>query len=80
LGTPENLKTTDPDRAKGRTARMGQAEKRAAGLLPVIGVIQSAGMISLRQIAAVLHDRGSPTARGGAGSAVQVQRVLARGP
>jgi hypothetical protein len=39
LGTPENLKTTDPDRAKGRTARMGQAEKRAAGLLPVIGVI-----------------------------------------
>jgi DNA invertase Pin-like site-specific DNA recombinase len=56
--------------------RRGKAEKRAADLVPVIRSLQAEGHASLRAVAAVLNDRGIPTARGGVWSAVQVQRVI----
>jgi DNA invertase Pin-like site-specific DNA recombinase len=60
------------------TVRRGRAEGRAADLAPVIRTLQAQGHESLRAVAAVLNDRGIPTARGGQWSAVQVQRVLTR--
>lgn len=57
-------------------SRIAQASKRAADLLPVIEAIKAEGATTLRQIAEVLNERQIPTARGGAWSAVQVQRVL----
>jgi DNA invertase Pin-like site-specific DNA recombinase len=58
--------------------RAEKASKRASDILPIIAAIKSEGATSLRQIAAVLNERGITTARGGEWSAVQVQRVLAR--
>lgn len=60
-------------------ARAAVADKRAGDLMPVIQSIQSTGANSLRQIAAGLNTRGITTPRGGEWSAVQVQRVMARG-
>jgi DNA invertase Pin-like site-specific DNA recombinase len=57
--------------------RGAKASKRADDLLPMILHIQASGAASLREIAAVLNDKGVPTARGGEWSAVQVSRVLA---
>jgi DNA invertase Pin-like site-specific DNA recombinase len=57
-------------------ARQEAAAKRAADLLPIIEAIRAEGAQSLRQIASALNERGIPTARGGAWSAVQVQRIL----
>src|SRR5579863_57221 len=57
-------------------ARGELAAKRAGDILPVIEAIRAEGAVSLRQIAAVLNERGITTARGGEWSAVQVQRVL----
>ncbi|HEX4651080.1 MAG TPA: recombinase family protein, partial [Granulicella sp.] len=62
--------------AASAAARKAKAGKRTADLLPVIQSIRSAGASSLRQIAAVLNERGIRTARGSAWSAVQVQRVM----
>jgi DNA invertase Pin-like site-specific DNA recombinase len=58
--------------------RREKAEKRAADLVPVIRSLQSEGHKSLRAVAAVLNERGIPTARAGQWSAVQVQRVLSQ--
>ena len=67
--------------AKGNQAsavvRIAKAEKRASDLLPVIEQIRKDGAGSLRQIAEALNELSIPAARGGAWSAVQVQRVLA---
>ena len=49
-----------------------------AELAPVIADTRASGAVSLREIAAELNGRGIPAARGGAWSAVQVRRVLAR--
>jgi DNA invertase Pin-like site-specific DNA recombinase len=57
--------------------RVDQADRRAADVAPVIRELQAAGT-SLRGIAADLTARGIPTPQGGAWSAVQVARVLAR--
>ena len=68
---------------RGRTlalkARRDKIGKWAADLLPIVRTIQNDGVTSLHQIAAVLNERGILTARGGKWSAVQVQRLLARG-
>ena len=56
--------------------RSAKASKRAADLLPTIADLKAKGAASLHQIAAGLNVRGIKTARGGAWSAVQVQRVL----
>jgi DNA invertase Pin-like site-specific DNA recombinase len=58
--------------------RHQEACDRSADLVPVIHDVQTKGAKSLRQIASELNSRGIQTARGGAWSAVQVQRVLAR--
>ena len=60
----------------GRARRTALASKRIADLKPIIADVQASGAHSLRQIAAGLNQRGIPTARGGAWSAVQVKRVL----
>jgi Recombinase len=57
--------------------RVAQADRRAADVAPVVRELQAAGL-SLRGIAADLTARGIPTPQGGAWSAVQVSRVLAR--
>jgi Recombinase len=54
-----------------------RTEKWGADILPVIEDIKANGATSLREIAAVLNERGIPSARGGTWSAVQVMRVLA---
>ena len=80
LGNPANL--TAEAQAKGspagNAAKSARAAARAADLVPVIADIRTAGGRSLGSIAAELNRRGFPTARGGAWSAVQVQRVMAR--
>jgi DNA invertase Pin-like site-specific DNA recombinase len=58
--------------------RKESADNRASDLMPVIESIKAEGATSLRQIAAVLNERGITTARGGERGAVQVQRVLQR--
>lgn len=55
--------------------RQEKAGKRASDLLPVIRAIQSEAA-SLRQIAAVLNQRGIPAARGGVWCAAQVRSIL----
>jgi DNA invertase Pin-like site-specific DNA recombinase len=65
-------------RAASIEARTLTATKRAEDLLPLMNDIRAEGATTLRQIADVLNERGIQTARGGAWSAVQVQRVLAR--
>ncbi|WP_373867461.1 recombinase family protein [Microvirga aerophila] len=45
---------------------------------PIIEELRETGAVSLRQIAAGLNDKGIKTARGGAWSPVQVQRVIER--
>ena len=56
--------------------RSANAQRRATDLLPIIDAIRTDGAHSLRQIATALNQRGIPTARNGAWSAVQVMRVL----
>lgn len=67
--------------AKGRETsiqvRQERAKRRAAELAPIIAEVQANGATALQAIAAILNDRGIPTARGGSWSAVQVHRVLA---
>jgi DNA invertase Pin-like site-specific DNA recombinase len=63
--------------AASQKVRIERAEKWSADILPVIEDIKANGATSLREIAAVLNERGIPSARGGTWSAVQVMRVLA---
>ena len=58
-------------------ARAAKANERAALVAPIVKELQAAGA-SLRTIAAELNERGIPTPRGGAWSAVQVKRVVER--
>lgn len=59
--------------------RTAKAKAKAKDLLPLIQAAKESGASSLRQIAAVLNSRDTPTARGGGQwSAVQVARVIAR--
>lgn len=60
----------------GAAVRSAKAAKRRDDLRPVIEDVRQNGAETLRQIAAVLNQRGIPTARGGMWSAVQVQRVI----
>jgi DNA invertase Pin-like site-specific DNA recombinase len=63
--------------AASAAVRSKASSDRARDLAPVIRELQGTGA-SLRQVAAELNARQIPTARGGAWSAVQVQRVMAR--
>ena len=46
--------------------------------MPIIEELRSAGIISLRGIAAALNTRGVQTARGGRWDPTTVKRILAR--
>jgi DNA invertase Pin-like site-specific DNA recombinase len=79
LGGNRGAKLSTKVQAAGRAVVIERADKRASDLSSTITEIQSTGAASLRSIAAILNDRGIPTARGaGHWSAVQVSRVLAR--
>ena len=78
-GDRGNLPAVAKEGAKASiVARIVKATNRALDLAPIIEELKAAGAVSLRQIAAGLNDKGIRTARGGAWSAVQVQRVLER--
>lgn len=57
-------------------ARAVKANSRASDLAPIIEELRTAGVVSLRQIAAGLNAKGIKAARGGAWSAMQVKRVM----
>jgi DNA invertase Pin-like site-specific DNA recombinase len=63
-------------RALALRARRASIARRTADLLPVVRDIQGQGSTSLRQVAAVLNERGISTARGGSWTATQVMRLL----
>ena len=75
LGNKTNLAEAS---AKGTAIQRAEADAFAKNVLPVIASLQAAGTASLRGIAAELEARGVRTARGGAWTAAQVSRVLAR--
>ncbi|MCJ2134549.1 recombinase family protein [Methylobacterium sp. J-026] len=78
LGKPENLSNREAGQLRGRERQVWRATERGQDLVPVIAAMRLEGAVSLRQIAAALNARGIPAARGGAWSAAQVQRVLAK--
>ena len=78
-GDRGNLPAVAKEGAKASVAaRIAKAGGRAADLAPIIEELKGAGAVSLRQIAAGLNAKGIRAARGGAWSAVQVQRVMRR--
>ncbi|MGH1592217.1 recombinase family protein [Methylobacterium phyllosphaerae] len=78
LGKPENLSNREVGQVRGRARQAQRAEERADDLASVLAGVRAEGAISLRQIAAALNERGIPAARGGAWSAAQIRRVLAK--
>lgn len=80
LGNPANLSADAASRGRtlGNAANTARTTARLADLAPVVRAIMGDGRTSLNQIAATLNERRVPAARGGAWSAVQVSRVLAR--
>jgi DNA invertase Pin-like site-specific DNA recombinase len=78
-GDRGNLPAVAKEGAKASVAaRIAKANNRTSDLLPIIEEMKASGAVSLRQIATGLNAKGIRTARGGAWSAVQVQRVLER--
>ena len=78
-GDRGNLPAVAKDGAKASVAaRIAKASNRASDLVPIIEELKTSGAVSLRQIATGLNAKGIRTARGGAWSAVQVQRVMER--
>lgn len=55
---------------------MAKARKRQADVMPVIESIRSAGIATLKGIAAELNSRSIPAPRGGQSTATQVSRIL----
>ena len=78
LGRPCNLRNQAVGQERARVQRTAVADERAVDLQPVITQIKAEGASTLREIAAGLNERGIPTTRGKAWSAVQVSRVLSR--
>ena len=79
LGGYRGAKLSKAARAAGRAVVASKARQRAADLAPVIAELRSAGVTSLRAIAAALNARSIPTASGcGSWSAVQVSRTMTR--
>jgi len=62
---------------KGAAKNTAKADQHAGNVLPIIQQIEAGGA-SLRQIAAVLNERGIKTARGGLWYAATVRNILAR--
>jgi DNA invertase Pin-like site-specific DNA recombinase len=66
--------------AESAEVRALKADKFASDIKNFIWQANTEGALSLRQIAAVLNERGLTTPRGGQWSAVQVKRVIERSP
>jgi hypothetical protein len=62
-----------------RAARMANAARFAANLLPIIREIETAGHTSCNAIAGQLDTRKVATANGGRWTHVQVRQILDRG-
>lgn len=62
----------------GRRATIQEADRFAAGVLPIIKAIKATGASSLRAIASALNNRGVRTARGGTWQVSNVRNVLKR--
>jgi DNA invertase Pin-like site-specific DNA recombinase len=75
LGNPEWLAIA---RQHSAVAKKESADRFAANILPVIRKIQESGVKSLCGVARALAARGTPTARGGTWTAVQVRAILRR--
>lgn len=75
LGGFRGAETDRAARDASITTRRDQAADFAAKVAPDVAKVRQAGAKSLREIAAGLNERGVPTARGGAWSAVQVRRL-----
>ena len=75
LGNPSNAADAA---ALGRQRSIAEAERFAAGVLPVISAIRRTGVTSLRGIAAALNERGVRTARGGRWQVSNLRNVLVR--
>jgi DNA invertase Pin-like site-specific DNA recombinase len=73
-----NRKSPSTAAAKGRAASLGQADRFAGEVVPIIRAIQRAGITSLRGIATALEARGVRTARGGRWQVSNVRNVIKR--
>jgi len=78
LGGDRGGKVTKAARAQAAAHRARQADARATDLRPVLNELQAGGATSLRALAQGLNARSIPAARGGAWTATQVARALAR--
>lgn len=76
LGNPTNL---DAARAEGNRTQVRAADLFAQNVLPIIGEIRSAGVVTLAGIAEALNARGIHTVRGGQWFPATVRNVLGRG-
>ena len=74
LGNPRNVAAA----ALGRQIQIDEADKFAAGLLPLIEAVRSAGATTLASISAALNERRIRTARGGSWHVSSVLNLLAR--
>ena len=66
---------TPEKRAASLTARQAAATIRASSVAPMISLIKSTGVTSMRGIAAALNTHGVPAPRGGQWSSAQVSRI-----
>ena len=80
LGGFHGYAPSDDDRAKGRAVNRATAQARAAGLLPLVQELRTAGATSYHKLAAELNRRGVPAPRGGAWFAASVRQVLRHAP
>lgn len=78
LGNPANLSNRKLGTVRANESKAAKAARRTDDLAPIIRELQQGGATSLRALADGLTARGIPAARGGAWSAMQVSRVLAR--
>jgi DNA invertase Pin-like site-specific DNA recombinase len=75
LGNPINPSEAA---AAGRQAQVVAAEQFAATVLPIIALLQKAGVTGYRGMAAALNGRGVRTARGGRWQVSNVRNLLTR--
>jgi len=75
LGNPANLGNRDVGSENGNAVKTAKKVARANDLAPTINKLHAAGVVTLKDIADALNDRGIAAPRGGDWSAVQVSRV-----
>ena len=70
---------TPEKRAASLTARQAAATIRASAILPMVSLIKSTGVTSLRGIAVALNTHNVPAPRGGQWISAQVSRIVKAG-